>query len=172
MLVRIGVGIHFPTSTKGAEFIAQHPRKYTHLDNGDFDGKPYPNTPQFFSTQPPKGGSSGGQGKSHKGSDKGTLPDDLHIVALSSNQQSYLSSTNSIIPLTDNLVTCFISLPQEKERTGRAKRFKILALLDTGSLAGDFISSDTFISLGILANNSVDRLHSSPICSDRRTISS
>jgi hypothetical protein len=118
--------VAFPTSTKGAEFIAQHPRKYTHLDTRDFDGKPYPNTPQFFSTQPPKGGSSGGQGKSHKGSDKGTLPDDLHIVALSSNQQSYLSSTNSIIPLTDNLVTCFISLPQERERTGRAKRVYVL----------------------------------------------
>jgi hypothetical protein len=45
----------------------------------------------------------------------------------------------------------------------RAKRIKMLALLDSGSLAGDFISPDTLISLGVNPNNSVDRLRL-PIC--------
>jgi hypothetical protein len=158
----------FDQSPKGKEYTATHPRHFKWLDIRDFNGKLYAECPKELAeeVQPllhaynPSASSN-----SKKGSFQGNRSDD---VALSSSRySSYLnSSTTTVKSLADHLVICYISLSQAKVAEASAdSRIKIAALLDSGSLAGDFISSDTLLSLGVDTNSfSVDRLRL-PICS-------
>jgi hypothetical protein len=160
-------GVAFLSSAKGAECTSAHVKHHKYLDTDDVSGHPLTNVPaSFVMPHAPKASGSSNSNPNKGPPSPGNLLDDLHIVALLSHLHSYLASTNSV-NLTDQLVSCTISLSQAKGRSLlRSPTVKVLALLDSGSLAGNFISPDTLATLGVdnSHTHSVDRL-SLPICS-------
>jgi transposase InsO family protein len=159
----------FSDSLKGKEYIEGHAKKFRYLDTRDLSGdvlltnvpKDFKNppAPHFASTKQP-----GSSGSSSSSNSKGT-----HLVAFSLNTPTFLAT---LIPgLNDHLITCTISLIQAEVATKREGRtvkgpdVSVEALLDSGSLAGNFISPNTYRNLGGSNTISVDRPDSSPVCS-------
>ena len=124
---------------------------------------PYTNRPPYFqlppSSNPPKDDSAG---KPKGGDSKGT---DSDLVAFSFHESTFLNANHMT---SFNLVNCTISLIQvvgQKRSIGvKDLDIHVEALLDSGSLAGNFISSNTLSNLGVFVNTSVDGLRL-PICS-------
>lgn len=159
----------FESSKTGMQYISSHSKGFRYLDNNDVNCKPLPNVPRGFQ-QPhaPKSSKSSGSSNAKSSNDsrhskKGKLLHDKYPVALSSYFANLLSAidTNDI---SNTLISCSAFLSQ----TGKSLENETLtveALLDSGSLAGNFMSQDTFIRLGgETPHSTVDRLRL-PICS-------
>jgi hypothetical protein len=132
----------FADSAKGKDYIDGHAKKYRFLDTNDLTGETrLSNVPTNFKVPPASHKSSGSSGSSTK---KGT-----HLVAFPINTPTILNTvTNS--HLQDNLINCTITLIQgdmtriRGERDIKGPKVLIEALLDSGSLAGNFISPTTY----------------------------
>jgi hypothetical protein len=163
----------FPDSAKGKEYIENHAMKYKYLDTRGIDGETVlSECPRNFkNTPPPQYAPKQDSGASSSSSSSSSSHKGTHLVAFSVNTPTFLTTlTNS--RLHDNLIRCTISLIQAEvtSTTRGAKRSKgpdvlVDALLDSGSLAGNFISPTTYQNLGGSTILTVDRPDSSPVCS-------
>jgi transposase InsO family protein len=174
--------IPFPDSEQGKAFLTGHKKGFRLLDDKDLDGvTPLSNIPAGFvmPPRPPKDSSSkSGSSASNKPhyeqhNKKGNLLQSNDLVAYIPHLHSYLTA---LVANPRDLVTCTISLFLQDQRDAKSALEKrnptsssikveavVEALLDSGSLAGDFISASALDKLGVV-QKSVDG-PSTPICS-------
>jgi hypothetical protein len=129
-------------------YVSAHTKHFKYLDSNDTDGNPLKNVPRDFK-QPD--------------APKSKPSHDIHSVAIS----SYFANLLPAIDLSDisnTLISCTAFLSQTGNRADNGTEHTVEALLDSGSLAGNFMSLNTFTNLGGDNSQLVDRLRL-PICS-------
>jgi hypothetical protein len=101
----------------------------------------------------------------------GSRGTDCDLVAFSFHKLTFLNAV--YMHSLDNLVNCTISLThvvgQKRSIGHKDLEVCVEPLLDSGSLAGNFISANTLSNLGVFLNTSVDGLRL-PICSGLNNI--
>jgi hypothetical protein len=157
--------IPFPESDKGKAFTTQHSLHHKYFDDKDLDGVTvYANRPANFKLPPSRLSTNDGADHSKgSGKSKGIVDD---LVPFSFHESTFLNA--NLMRSLDSLINCSISLTQvvgtKRSIRNKDQDIHVEALLDSDSLAGNFISVSTLSNLGVIQNLSVDGLRL-PICS-------
>jgi transposase InsO family protein len=159
--------VPFESSKTGMSYISAHKKSFRYLDSNDTDGNPLTNVPRDFkqphAPKSNKSATSSSSGSSGFNKKKGKFSHDERNLALSSYFANLLSAIDSS-DISNTLISCTAFLSQTGKSADKGTEITVEALLDSGSLAGNFISLNTFTNLGGDPSRPVDRLRL-PICS-------